>query len=367
MNYYLVFYENNQITKNNLLFKNQNGITIHNSDIFLDEFPMWAIKFNDGIIFDVGNHIGENRIESFVKKIHELCENHNYISPINLIYNPISNSKIDKLLDTFRVNLNDYHFRYPVNIIPYSKNMIIPEPYLSKNGEFWNTMGRIYTHIGCRFNCNFCCDKSTGTRMNINFIQHFNWIKKYLSTNWLYVGNNTYGQDLEESRSIDILRDYNLIVQTRPDIVLMERRYSFFDKKCIKIVEFGVESFDDAVLKSVNKGIASSQIYAAIDLLNRMGKKVVINLMLNTKHHTPFTYSSDYGIISRLIEEKKISYFNITICADYNSLWDYDWDENYVKKSWNVVTDIPIIYQYYKKFINLQTTLVNVHTESSGK
>ena len=335
----LIFYQDNQVNQNNIKFRKKHNIPIweDNTGIELEEYPMWALQYENVMkyYFD-SNPLKRNKelknLKDFIK-----------FADINKIYTYYTKNTECLKNEILALEINiDFNQIYDYSDL-FKKVTTLP---------------RISTHFGCIYNCIFCNSIDKKITYNDLFEKQLNYIKTNINTNWLYLGNKSYGQIDTEFLMVErYLKDYNLIVQTRSDIILGEHHYIFNDKN-IKMIELGIESFDDDILKSINKNITSEISFKAIDKLSRLGKIVIPNILLNTPYHKPSTYEKDYNVICDLLENQKITYFNINNMADYNSDDIIDWEQNIPIKSWNNPIQAELASEWYDKFVKLQTSLL---------
>jgi len=113
--------------------------------------------------------------------------------------------------------------------------------------------------------------------------------KDYRDTviNQLYWSFNIYGQETREMLSLEEEKKINetalfgvigLSIETRPDYVT-EMTVKQYLKYGVTRVQIGVQSFDDMILKKIDRGCYLKDTIKAIRLLKMVGLKVVIHLM----------------------------------------------------------------------------------------
>lgn len=78
-----------------------------------------------------------------------------------------------------------------------------------------------------------------------------------------------------------VMRRHQLVwgCQARVDAITEPIAQALAESGC-KYVDLGVESFDDRILDYIKKGVTSRQIYQAIDLLQRHGVPVKLNILI---------------------------------------------------------------------------------------
>lgn len=313
--YALIIIDNNEINQNNINFRKNNGIPVYND--LLEELPTWALNIPKSNIV-----LYHTKIGFITHKPHEL------ISNSILYYLPLAaNKTIESYLELSGFNLKsitDSDWKFDYDSIDYT--------------EKTEGIARIASLYGCGYNCNFCTLAHSKLIRNELFDLQLDIIKKKYNSNWIYLDNKSYGQTPEERNDVsERLKDFNVIVQSRVDIVNAHPEY--FESNNIKYVELGVESFSTNVLKGINKKIEFEDIKDALIKLYYMDKKVIINLMINTPYHGKYTYLFDLQKLLEFYNTDYVDYFNITVMCDYNSSIPSDVDENIFFKSWNPNND----------------------------
>ena len=153
------------------------------------------------------------------------------------------------------------------------------------------------SHRGCPNDCVFCNQKKITARQgDVTEEDVRNTIKTYLSTlndmnmetiELSFFGGSFTGIPIEEqSRFLAIAYEYKqrgiidkIHMSTRPDYIDREildnlRKYS------VDVIELGVQSFDDAVLKKSNRGHSAAAVYDACRLIKEYGFTLGIQLMI---------------------------------------------------------------------------------------
>ena len=205
---------------------------------------------------------------------------------------------------------------------------------------------RIYTTRGCKFNCKFCENDGKFYSMSISELR--DQISITYPGNLIYVGNKTFLQggkdELKSLRIFDNTKGF--IVQTNPltllqniDILHLLSSYN------IKVVELGIESFDEDTLLSLGKPhVSIDDLTIIVRMLNSFGIKVIFNIMLGIPGDTNIGYRTTMAYLYGFRD--LIFALNITNYSDYSSSNKIDRDERYLfNKSWVTNKDALSVFQ----------------------
>ena len=149
-------------------------------------------------------------------------------------------------------------------------------------------------HAGCPHQCVFCNQKTIsgqktaaveGAKEQIN--KWLEWVKPSLENEAAFYGGSFTGLDLALQKELltltDELLDRKVIgsvrLSTRPDYI-DEKRLELLRVHGVKLVELGVQSLDDSVLKKAERGHTAQQVVEAVALLKSYGFKVGVQLMV---------------------------------------------------------------------------------------
>jgi len=149
-------------------------------------------------------------------------------------------------------------------------------------------------HAGCPHQCVFCNQKTIsgqktvaveGAKEQIN--KWLEWVKPSLENEAAFYGGSFTGLDLALQKELlaltDELLDRKVIgsvrLSTRPDYI-DEERLELLRAHGVKLVELGVQSLDDSVLKKAERGHTAQQVAEAVALLKSYGFKVGVQLMV---------------------------------------------------------------------------------------
>ena len=144
-------------------------------------------------------------------------------------------------------------------------------------------------HAGCPHQCVFCNQKAISGQKSAavpaaqaQIKRWLEWIKPSALNEAAFYGGSFTGLDLSLQKELLALTD-GLIKQgvigsvrlsTRPDYIDAER-LELLKQHHVKLVELGVQSLDDAVLKRAERGHSAAAVYAAHALLKEEGFRTI--------------------------------------------------------------------------------------------
>lgn len=153
-------------------------------------------------------------------------------------------------------------------------------------------------HQGCPNNCVFCNQKKiTARQPDMNKEEIINTIETWLSTltgrpgiktvEIAFFGGSFTGIPLEkQSEYLKIARNYKdqglvdkIHLSTRPDYI-DEKILDNLKDYNVDVIELGVQSFDDNVLRASGRGHDSRSVYQASQLIKEYGFELGIQLMI---------------------------------------------------------------------------------------
>jgi len=195
---------------------------------------------------------------------------------------------IDKFLMGERNDLNNLIYRDNGNIVvtQRSKNrsFSIPIPrhelFPLKKYVFPLAKMPVYTatvaSIGCPYGCSFCIPATLPYRVRDveNFIDELKFIK-FLNIHEILLQDSTFGANREQGleicrRMIEEKFNFKWICQSRIDTVDEEILTLMKEAGC-HAIQFGIESGDEEVLKSMSKGITREQSIKIFKLMRKIG------------------------------------------------------------------------------------------------
>ena len=149
-------------------------------------------------------------------------------------------------------------------------------------------------HAGCPHQCVFCNQKTISGQKSgavpaaqAQIKRWLEWIKPSAHNEAAFYGGSFTGLDLSLQKELLALTNAlikqgvigSVRLSTRPDYIDAER-LELLKQHHVKLVELGVQSLDDAVLKRAERGHSAAAVYAAHALLKEDGFKTGIQLMV---------------------------------------------------------------------------------------
>lgn len=139
----------------------------------------------------------------------------------------------------------------------------------------------------------------------------------------IYLNDKTFGQakNWHIIRHVrDIVKGFNpdfegFIVQTSVPTVL-KANLSLWKEYGVKVVELGVETVNDSLLKRYRKPQTETMIYNAVDFLVNEGLHVISNIILGLPGETADTYYNTLSFLN--FHQSKLFALNIYTLALYN-------------------------------------------------
>ncbi len=144
-------------------------------------------------------------------------------------------------------------------------------------------------HLGCPFDCIYCDQKIiTKTEVpELKFMQE--QISRFCCSKYeqekqiaFYGGTFTNLSTEVQQMYFELVKPFfsncSIRISTRPDAVTKEK-LSFCKQNNVEVIELGIQSFDDEVLKHSKRGYSSSQAEAACSLVKQFKFKLGIQLM----------------------------------------------------------------------------------------
>lgn len=167
----------------------------------------------------------------------------------------------------------------------------------------------ILSHRGCPFTCIFCSHNSGNMaryRSVNNVIEELMYIDKNYQPKEIQFEDETFGLNIERTKTIlrkiienKLNERICFTAQTRVDRV--DKELSVLLKKAnFNIIELGVESGSDEVLKRIGKGISVAQVKEAVKLAREEGLKVWCKFILGHPNETISEMHETVHLISYL-------------------------------------------------------------------
>ena len=149
-------------------------------------------------------------------------------------------------------------------------------------------------HAGCPHQCVFCNQKTiSGQKLAAvagakeQLARWRSWLRPSVANEAAFYGGSFTGLPLELQEELltltDALLDEGFIgsvrLSTRPDYI-DEERLQLLQCHGVRLVELGVQSLDDRVLAAAERGHTAAQVAPAVELLQRFGFQVGLQLMV---------------------------------------------------------------------------------------
>ena len=184
---------------------------------------------------------------------------------------------------------------------------------------------RLNLSTGCLNHCKFCTIdkelKEFSLKDIINQVMSF----KDLNFKLIYINDKTFGQASNYNflkYAYNVIKKYNadfkgFIVQTTASQALKPGFIAELKVCNVAIVELGLESFNNDILKGLRKPHNPQQVEKAVNLLNETGFKVILNIIIGLIGENKLTYDNTLNYIKENIT--KIYSLNIYNLAVYKN------------------------------------------------
>jgi hypothetical protein len=217
---------------------------------------------------------------------------------------------------------------------------------------------RLALSKGCLHNCFFCGVEGKGkapTEVDRSVVDEQIASFKDLKPRLVYINDKTFGQAKNHSDLVEINKRMKaenpefqgFIIQTSA-AQMTKMTPEFLRDAGVKYVEMGVESYNDAILKSVRKPANEKMIDAAVEKIRASGAKFIPNIMIGLPGETPETYSHTLDFLDQ--NKDIISHVNAYNTALYEGSAlakklggvkaEADADENITAKSWQRTPEV---------------------------
>jgi hypothetical protein len=180
------------------------------------------------------------------------------------------------------------------------------------------TIPRITLSNGCQSRCKFCVVGYGLEELNRKDILHqADQMSKCLQFKYAYVSDKTFGQAFNHTL---LWEAYHAIKKNNPKFegFIIQTTAAQLNKPWfidslpglrVKIVEIGMESFNDKILKSLRKPASEYLIRTAVDKLHKKGLKIILNVVTGLVGETLETYQRTLDFV----EESKEKLFALNI------------------------------------------------------
>jgi hypothetical protein len=235
----------------------------------------------------------------------------------------------DELLSKLPANRHD--IQYFNSIVDLSISKLGIDEYPIPNYELFKdmyTIPRITLSRGCKNNCSFCvANKQPFKELSYDDVYAQIQALQPLQFKYIYIDDKTFGQ----ASNINWLKGLkSAIEQFNPDFVgyivqtdaIMLSDLKFCEKLKsydVKFVELGVESYNNDVLQYMNKRITTDLIALSMKYCDRLGIKVIPNIIIGLPTENLYSYLNTIDFVRRYKNKGKkgIDIINIFLYADY--------------------------------------------------
>jgi anaerobic magnesium-protoporphyrin IX monomethyl ester cyclase len=173
-----------------------------------------------------------------------------------------------------------------------------------------SSWGRIYTALGCAYNCAYCADilhkKKKPTVYDLDDVMaQVDLLRERFGVRLFYIGDETFTYYPEHAREfaerMGQRKDSYWIAQTRADCVDMETLETLAENNCI-MLKIGAESGSDELLRLMRKGITREQIITATQMGKYAGLNIFTYWMTGLPEESPETIQKSMDFQKYLFE-----------------------------------------------------------------
>lgn len=217
---------------------------------------------------------------------------------------------------------------------------------------------RLTMSYGCLNRCKFCIvPHGKITDVERNYIEQQVDSFKDLEYKLIYVDDKTFGQSSNWKITSELSQrigktDFNgFVVQTTSGMVV--RNAPDFVKHNVSVVEIGLETYNDDILKAYTKPSSNRLVDEAVKRANDNGLKLIANIIVGLPEENNETYKRTFDYVMPLLEEQKIIGINPAIYTDYND------NENLGEIDFKQTDKIDIHREWWKKFNETASNILN--------
>lgn len=300
------------------------------------EIPLWIAEADFFLKdnYDTSLTIIDTTINEFILTINNKQPNYLLFSvlDINKKYVKEILNKLDKNIkvilggyidiDYFK---NDYFTNviWLDNISDLGQILNVEYKYGNDYSLFKNThiIPRLRLSSGCKYKCKFCTIDKNINEVDKKHIDQVVESFKDLNFKYIYIDDKTFGQASNYIYLKQVFKDvkkYNnnflgFIIQTTANLISSNKLD--FNKLHIKIVEFGLETYNNKILHSLKKPITEKNIDDAFKILTSQNIKIIPNIIIGIQGEDIKSYQKTLRFINKHI--KDILFFNIYSLSVY--------------------------------------------------
>ena len=209
------------------------------------------------------------------------------------------------------------YFRSPRDLAEY---LNVPYKYALNYQHFKDvlTIPRITLSTGCRHKCKFCTTQHFLTEKSPSEILYqAEQISESLQFKYVYVADSTFGQAENHTflmNAYSVIKRNNpffegFIVQTTASQLSKPGFIESLPDLGVRIVEIGMESFNNRILRALNKPARERLIRYAVTALKAQGIECILNVIIGL----PTEGMASYSRTLEYIEESKGDLFALNI------------------------------------------------------
>lgn len=245
---------------------------------------------------------------------------------------------IAKLLPFLNIHIGGYiNFEYfnsfknikiHFNIKSFIESLGIEYIYNLDYSLFKNekTIPRLTLSKGCLNKCDFCTVEKTITAISEENI--FKQVMSFQNLNFMYIylNDKTYGQANNFTilyDIFDIVKEYNpkfkgfIIQTTAMEIISNEKLQVMLRSNIIYAVEFGMETYNNDILYSLNKPQNEKTIILAMDIIKYFKVKCIPNIIIGFLQENRLSYNRTLNFLNHYKNDLFIlNIYNLAIYED---------------------------------------------------
>lgn len=238
-----------------------------------------------------------------------------------------------------------------------------------------NTMNKtipiFISHRGCPNDCVFCNQKKiTGVQQDLTMTEILNQIENALNTidnltrtEVAFFGGSFTAIDLSlQTQLLQLVQPFiergeiqSIRVSTRPDAINQEI-LDFLKRYHVDIIELGVQSMDNQILKLANRGHDQQSVYTASSLILKNGFKLGLQMMIGLPGDSIQTIEDT---VNRFVDigPDFVRIYPVLVIknTELESLF-----KNKRYTPWNVEDAAMISAKCYKKFVNNHIKVIRI-------
>ncbi len=233
----------------------------------------------------------------------------------DLVQTIISKNNLDAVEGiAYRLNRNIVTTQ-PINITKKNeknkKNRTIIDLDILPSRYADSSWARIYTTLGCAYNCAFCADILYKNKKPIVYdiddvLSQVDSLRKRFGISLFYIGDETFTYDREHAKTFAKCMGKRTgiywIAQTRADCVDPETMGILAENNCI-LLNIGAETGSKDILRLMRKGITPNQVYKATKIAKNAGLNVFTYWMTGLPGETYETIQQSMDMQRQLFEE----------------------------------------------------------------